>query len=50
MPPLIMSGNRDIVRLDHTMEFFTSIPHGQLSIILVMGHGFLMERPGETHG
>ena len=37
-PVLIMSGDRDMVRPEHTLKLFQNIPHSQLSIL-----------PGSTH-
>ncbi|HUP11432.1 MAG TPA: alpha/beta hydrolase, partial [Niastella sp.] len=38
-PVLIMAGDRDAIRPEHTLKLFQSIPNSQLSII-----------PGATHG
>ncbi|HZW39909.1 MAG TPA: alpha/beta hydrolase [Ignavibacteriaceae bacterium] len=38
-PVLVVAGDRDIIRLEHTMKIFENIPNSQLCII-----------PGTTHG
>jgi pimeloyl-ACP methyl ester carboxylesterase len=46
-PTLIMSGDDDLVRLDHTIELYRSIPNSELSIVPGTSHALVMEKPAE---
>jgi pimeloyl-ACP methyl ester carboxylesterase len=43
-PTLIMAGDHDIVRLEHTMEIYQHIPHAQLCILPGTSHNTLDRR------
>lgn len=45
-PTLVMAGDRDVIRADHSRTIATSIPAGQLCIVPAAGHGLLAQRPG----
>jgi pimeloyl-ACP methyl ester carboxylesterase len=45
VPSLLLSGDRDIVKLEHTLDMFLSMPDAIPGIIPGTGHRFLMERP-----
>ncbi|GAB2451761.1 pimeloyl-ACP methyl ester carboxylesterase [Conyzicola lurida] len=45
-PTLIMAGDHDVIRLDHSALMAESIPGAQLCIVPGAGHGLLDERPG----
>jgi len=42
---MIISGDRDIIRLDHTIELFESIPNAQLFVVPGASHYVLDEKP-----
>ncbi|MFZ3416923.1 alpha/beta fold hydrolase, partial [Arthrobacter sp. 3Tela_A] len=44
-PTLIMSGDRDSIRPDHSLLMAASIPGAQLCIVPGAGHGLIAERP-----
>ncbi|NYT10945.1 MAG: alpha/beta hydrolase [Methanomassiliicoccales archaeon] len=46
VPTLIMSGDADIVSLEHSVNFFKGLPCAQLSIVPGTTHMLPMERPG----
>jgi pimeloyl-ACP methyl ester carboxylesterase len=46
VPTLIMSGDADIVSLEHSVNFFKGLPNAQLSIVPGTTHMLPMERPG----
>lgn len=43
-PTMIMAGDHDVIRLDHSALMATSIPGAQLCIVPAAGHGLLDER------
>ncbi len=45
IPVLVMSGDRDVIPLEHTLEIFRALPHGQLCIMPDTGHETMKERP-----
>jgi pimeloyl-ACP methyl ester carboxylesterase len=45
IPTLIMSGDADVVSLEHSVNFFKGLPKAQLSIIPGTTHMLPMERP-----
>lgn len=47
-PVLVMAGDDDVVRHDHTIELFDLLPLGQLAIIPGTSHGFVKEKPAIT--
>lgn len=44
-PTLVMAGDRDFVRLDHTVTLFQSIPQAQLCVVPGTTHGLIWEKP-----
>src|SRR4051794_11635326 len=47
-PTLVMAGDDDLVRLDHTCALYEALPAGQLAIVPGASHGVPMERPAEV--
>ncbi len=37
-PVLVIAGDRDVIRLEHTVEIFESLPNAQLCILPNTGH------------
>ncbi len=37
-PVLVVAGDRDVIRVEHTLEIFASLPHAQLCILPGTGH------------
>jgi pimeloyl-ACP methyl ester carboxylesterase len=46
-PSLIICGDHDIIRIEHTVQIFQNIPNAALWILPNSGHGTLIEHPGE---
>jgi pimeloyl-ACP methyl ester carboxylesterase len=45
-PTLVIAADRDIVRIEHTVELFRMLPHGQLAVLPGTNHfSYLLERP-----
>ena len=44
-PVLVMVGDRDLIRLEHTVEMFEGLPHAQLAIVPGSTHEVLQEKP-----
>lgn len=44
-PVLVMAGDDDMVRLDHSVEMYQAIPRGQLAIVPGASHALPMEKP-----
>jgi len=44
-PTLVMAGDDDIVRLDHTCELYETLPAGQLCVVPATSHALPIERP-----
>lgn len=44
-PVLVMGGDHDIVRPEHLLDMFRTIPQAQLAILPGTGHATLLERP-----
>jgi pimeloyl-ACP methyl ester carboxylesterase len=44
-PVLVMAGDDDVVRHDHTIDLFERIPLGQLAIVPGTSHGLVKEKP-----
>jgi pimeloyl-ACP methyl ester carboxylesterase len=49
-PTLVVSGDDDIVSLEHTIELYRSIPGAQLSIVPGTSHLLVMEKPDAISG
>jgi pimeloyl-ACP methyl ester carboxylesterase len=47
-PTLVMAGDDDMVRLEHTCALYGSLPSGQLSIVPGSSHAVPVERPAEV--
>lgn len=45
-PTLVVSGDRDAVRLEHTLELYRRLPDGALLIVPGAEHSVLRDRPG----
>jgi pimeloyl-ACP methyl ester carboxylesterase len=37
-PVLVVAGDHDVIRLEHTLEIFESLPHAELCILPGTGH------------
>ena len=48
VPTLVMSGDDDGVRLDHTCSMFLSLPAGQLAVVPGSSHGLPIEKPDDV--
>jgi pimeloyl-ACP methyl ester carboxylesterase len=44
-PVLVMAGDDDVIKHNHTAELFESIPLGQLAVVPASSHKFIKERP-----
>ena len=44
-PVLVMAGDDDVVRHEHTIDLFERIPLGQLAIVPGTSHGLVKEKP-----
>jgi pimeloyl-ACP methyl ester carboxylesterase len=44
-PVLVMAGDDDVVRHDHTIDLFEKLPLGQLAIVPGTSHGLVKEKP-----
>jgi pimeloyl-ACP methyl ester carboxylesterase len=44
-PVLVMAGDDDVVRHDHTIDLFERLPLGQLAIVPGTSHGLVKEKP-----
>lgn len=47
-PTLVMAGDDDIVRFEHTVALYEAVAQGQLSIVPGTSHGLPLERPDEV--
>ena len=47
-PTLVMAGDDDLMRLDHTCELYEALPAGQLAIVPGTSHVLPLERPTEV--
>lgn len=47
-PALVMAGDKDLISHVHTVNLFTSLPKGELSIIPAATHGLTNENPEEV--
>ena len=45
IPVLVVSGDHDLIKLDHTISLFTSLTHSQLFIVPGASHFELIEQP-----
>jgi pimeloyl-ACP methyl ester carboxylesterase len=46
-PSLIISGDHDLIRLEHTVKIYQNIPHSYLWVLPNSGHGTLIEHTTE---
>ena len=44
-PVLVMAGDDDVIKHDHTIALFEALPLGQLAIIPGTSHGLVKEKP-----
>ncbi len=44
-PTLVMAGDDDLIRLDHTCALYEALPAGQLAILPGSSHAVPLERP-----
>ena len=44
-PVLVMSGDRDMIRLEHTLQIYRAIPGAKLWVLPGTGHGTFLEHP-----
>jgi pimeloyl-ACP methyl ester carboxylesterase len=44
-PVLVMAGDDDVVRHEHTIDLYEKLPLGQLAIIPGTSHGSIKEKP-----
>jgi pimeloyl-ACP methyl ester carboxylesterase len=42
---LVMVGDDDEVMLEHAIEFYRSLPEGELAVVPGASHGLLVEKP-----
>jgi pimeloyl-ACP methyl ester carboxylesterase len=42
---MVMVGDDDEVRLEHAIEMYRSLPHGELAVVPGTSHGLLVEKP-----
>jgi pimeloyl-ACP methyl ester carboxylesterase len=48
VPTLIMSGDDELVRLDHTCAMYEALPAGQLAVVPGSSHALPFEKPAEV--
>lgn len=48
-PVLVMSGDRDMIRLEHTLQIYRAIPGAKLWVLPGTGHGTFLEHPEWTN-
>ena len=44
-PTLVMTGDRDVITLEHTIQMFRAIPKAQLCIVPGSSHALILEKP-----
>lgn len=44
-PVLVMSGDHDVIRLEHTLQIYRALPHAELYVVPGTQHGTFAERP-----
>lgn len=49
-PTLIISGDDDMVRLEHTIELYRAIPAAQLAVVPGTSHALIFEKPDLVNG
>ena len=49
-PTLVLVGDDDVVRLDHTVALYEALPAGRLCVVPGASHAVVMERPGFVAG
>ena len=49
-PTLVLVGDDDLVRLDHTVALFEALPAGRLCVVPGASHAVVIERPGFVAG
>ena len=48
-PALVISGDHDLIRLEHTFAIFQNIPGAQLWVVANSGHGTFIDHPDEFY-
>jgi pimeloyl-ACP methyl ester carboxylesterase len=46
-PVLVMAGDHDVISLEHALEIYRALPHGQLCILPASGHATMQDRSDE---
>jgi len=44
-PVLVLAGDHDVIKLDHTLQIYRALPHAQLSVLPDTGHATFTQRP-----
>lgn len=44
-PVLVLAGDHDVIKLDHTMQIYQALPQAQLSVLPDTGHATFAQRP-----
>ena len=47
-PALVLVGDDDLIRFDHTWALYDALPNGQLAVVPGTSHGVVVERPAEV--
>lgn len=47
-PTLVMSGDDDLPRLDHTVSLYEALPAGQLAVVPAASHAVVLEKPAQV--
>ena len=47
-PTLVMSGDDDLPRLDHTVSLYGALPAGQLAVVPAASHAVVLEKPAQV--
>jgi pimeloyl-ACP methyl ester carboxylesterase len=47
VPTLVVAGDDDLVRLDHTCSLFSALRAGQLAVLPGSSHALPLEKPAE---
>ncbi len=50
IPVLVVAGDHDLIKLDHTVALFKSLPHAQLFIVPCASHMVVIEQPELING
>ena len=47
-PTLVVAGDDDLARLDHTMSLYQALPAGQLAVVPAASHAVVIEKPAQV--